>query len=142
MRFPGQDHRCAARGGRRLSLLLVYLMTGAGFCGTVLAQEPTVKATVDRTRIRLGDRLTLTIEVLGDPSGRSSTPDLSRIEDFDVVGGPSVSTRFQWIIGRSSSSKSYKYALRPRRLFRVGLIVQPPRLAVKAGPGRLQVRGP
>jgi hypothetical protein len=91
------------------------VVIGAVAWGALLAQEPTVRATVDRTRIRQGDRLTLTIEVLGGPSSRISTPDLTRIEDFDVVAGPSVSTRFQWINGKSSSAKSYKYALRPRR---------------------------
>jgi hypothetical protein len=40
---------------------------------------------------------------------------LSQVEGFRIVSGPSVSTQFQWINGRSSSAKSFIYELIPER---------------------------
>ncbi|MEE9292881.1 MAG: BatD family protein, partial [Acidobacteriota bacterium] len=92
------------------------------------AQETTVRASVDRVRIRTGDRITLTIDIEGGSSDQATAPDLSRIVDFDVVGGPSVSTRFQWVNGRSTSAKRFRYSLRPRKVGRlrippIGLLI-------------------
>jgi len=46
---------------------------------------------------------------------RSREPRLSRLPGFKVVSGPNVSTQYQWINGRSNSSKSFTYILIPER---------------------------
>src|SRR5262245_57186760 len=79
------------------------------------AQETEVTATVDSTTIGVTDTLTLTITVSGRDSGDAETPQRPRFRGFSVVGGPSVSTQFQWINGRSSSSRSFSYSLLPER---------------------------
>jgi hypothetical protein len=96
----------------RLAALLLAAWPGAG---AILAQEIEVAAEVDRARVRLGQALQLTIIVSGAASGQVSRPDLSRLTDFDIVGGPSVASSFRWINGRTESSRTFTYALRPKR---------------------------
>ena len=130
MRKPAATGRRVAVGGRAIRIapilfgFLALAMTGEA----ARAQETRVRASVDRTRIRPGDRITLTIDIQGGASDQATAPDLSRIVDFDVVGGPSVSTRFQWVNGRSTSSKRFRYSLRPRKAGRlrippIGLLI-------------------
>lgn len=130
MRKPAATGQRAPVGGRAIRIAsvlfgcLAFAMTGE----PARAQETKVHASVDRTRIRPGDRITLTIDIQGSAAGKATAPDISRIVDFDVVGGPSVSTRFQWVNGRSISSKRFRYSLRPRRVGRlrippIGLLI-------------------
>src|SRR5439155_6468117 len=108
-----------------------------------------------------------TVELSGPSLGEVSPPDVSGITDFDIVGGPMTSNRFQWINGRTSASRTYTYALRPRktgsqRIPPLGLLVNgrtyrtepidvevaaggsmapqpgPPGGAIRGGPGRSQ----
>ncbi|NWG14223.1 MAG: protein BatD [Acidobacteria bacterium] len=79
------------------------------------AQDVQVAASVDADEIGLQDRLQLTITVSGPDSGDAEAPRLPGFAGFDVVGGPSVSTQFQWINGRTSSSRSYTYILAPKK---------------------------
>ena len=74
-----------------------------------------VRAQVDRTEMGEGEDLRLTIEIIGPSLDRVGPPDMSVLDDFVVSGGPSVSTRFQWINGVSTSSKTYTYSLTPTR---------------------------
>lgn len=79
-----------------------------------LAQDVSVRARVDRARVEEGGQVILTVEASGSTLGEVAPPDVSGIVDFDIVGGPMPSSRFQWINGRTSASKSFAYALRPR----------------------------
>jgi hypothetical protein len=84
---------------------------------------------VDRTRVGRGDEVVLSIEIAAASFEQVSPPDLSRLDDFDIVGGPNVSSRFQWINGRTSSTRTYSYVLRPRTTGRLnipalGLLIQ------------------
>jgi hypothetical protein len=80
-----------------------------------LAQEINVRARVDRNRVGEGGQVILTVEVSGPTLGEIAPPDVSGIVDFDIVGGPMPSSRFQWINGRTSATKAWAYALRPRQ---------------------------
>jgi len=80
-----------------------------------LAQEINVRARVDRNRVGEGGQVILTVEVSGPTLGEIAPPDVSGVVDFDIVGGPMPSSRFQWINGRTSATKAWAYALRPRQ---------------------------
>lgn len=82
----------------------------------ILSQETKLTATVDSTEIGDQDQLQLTVEVSGKGSGEVKRIALPSLKNLTVVAGPSVSTRFQWINGISSSSKSFTYVLIPREV--------------------------
>ena len=107
--------RAPARALRLLPLLIGVL--GASVCGggAAVAQDIGVRARVDRDSVVEGGQVALTVEVSGTSLGEVAPPDVSGITDFDIVGGPMSSNRFQWINGRTSATRSYTYLLRPRR---------------------------
>jgi hypothetical protein len=79
------------------------------------AQEVQVTATVDSETVAIDENLRLTIKISGGSIGDDQYPRVQRLRGFRVVGSPSISTQFQWINGRSSSSKSFSYTLIPER---------------------------
>ncbi len=97
---------------RRKYKLLVVLLALAS---PAAAQDVQVTASVDAEEIGLQDQLQLAVSVSGPDSGSAEAPRLPRFAGFDVVGGPNISTQFQWINGRYSSSRSYTYILLPRK---------------------------
>ncbi|MBI1950589.1 MAG: BatD family protein, partial [Acidobacteria bacterium] len=100
---------------RGAGLLLACAWAAAGVAPAALAQEISVRARVDRASVAEGGQVVLTVDVSGPTLGEVAPPDVSGIVDFDIVGGPMPSSRFQWINGRTSSTKTYPYALRPRQ---------------------------
>ncbi len=114
---------------RSLRWILVGILACASGMSWTSAQAAEVRASVDRTRIRLGDSLTLTIEVAGGGSDRVAAPDISKLSDFEIARGPVRSHRFQFVNGVSSSSVTYQYVLVPRR--EGTLSVPPLRLLVR-----------
>ena len=97
---------------RRIAVFLsVLVLTG----GLARAQDVAVRARVDRGSVVEGGQIALTVDVSGTSLGEVAPPDVSGITDFDIVGGPMTSNRFQWINGRTSTTRSYSYFLRPRR---------------------------
>jgi len=91
-----------------LAMLLVALVvppTG------LQAQDMRVTAVVSTDSIGVMDQFQLTITVSGGDSGQAQTPRLPRLQGLRVVAGPSLSSQFQWINGRSASSKSFIYIL-------------------------------
>jgi hypothetical protein len=86
------------------------------FCWVAVAvgQDVQVRATVGSDVVDVQDQFQYTITISGADSGDAEAPRL-RFADFQVVSGPNVSTSFQWINGRTSSSKSITYILLPRR---------------------------
>lgn len=97
-------------GWRSLLAGLVLLPLAAP--DTARAQDQVrVRAQVDRTEMAVGEDLRLVIEVIGPSLDRVGPPDMSVMDDFQVSGGPSVASRFQWINGVSTSSKTYTYSL-------------------------------
>ncbi len=73
------------------------------------AQDITVTATVDRTRIGLNQQFQLTVEISGSGAMSASEPNLPNLEHFAAFSGSSTSQNFQFINGRMQVSKSYTY---------------------------------
>lgn len=81
----------------------------------ILAQDVQVTATVGSDVVGIDDQFQLTVTVSGKDSGDAENPRLPRLNGLKIVGGPNISTQFQWINGRTSSSKSYIYILLPEK---------------------------
>src|SRR5262249_29241206 len=113
--------QAAARGGlvrsRRLALAAMLGGLVAALLGArpAAAQDVAVRARVDSASVAEGGQIVLTVEISGATVGEVAAPDVSGISDFDIVGGPMTSNRFQWINGRTSATRTSSYALRPRR---------------------------
>ncbi len=84
--------------------------------GMIHSQETKLTAIVDSTEIGDQDQLQLIVEVSGKGSGEVKSIALPTLKNLTVVAGPSISTRFQWINGVSSSSKSFTYVLIPQEI--------------------------
>jgi hypothetical protein len=97
-----------------LSLALSLLLLPV-FLPRIQAQDLQVSATVSTDTVGVQDQFQLTITVTGGDSGQAQMPRLPRLQGLRVVAGPSLSTQFQWINGRSTSSKSFIYILLPEK---------------------------
>ncbi len=102
------------RSDRLLRTIPALLLALAAF-----GQDVQVTATVDADTVGVREQLQFTIRISGD--GDAEPPRLPPFEGFDIVAGPSVSTQFQWVNGRTSSSKSFTYVLLPRKAGRYTL---------------------
>jgi hypothetical protein len=99
-----------------IALLLAGLALAVAAPEPLLAQDQVrVRAQVDRLEMMEGEDVRLIVEIIGPSLDRVGPPDLSDLGDFTLSGGPSVSTRFQWINGVSTSSKTFTYALTPSK---------------------------
>ena len=87
-------------------LLVLLLCVPAG------AQEK-LTAAVDKSTVRVGESLTLTLTFEGAASGVSE-PKLPALENLQVMGGPYTSTSFTLVNGRASSTAAYSYVLRAK----------------------------
>ncbi len=107
-------------GKKICSFYIRLILIGAVLCSlsmnVTLSQEMGITASVDSTEIGDQDQLQLTVEVSGEGSRKIKTIALPSLKNLRVVAGPSVSTRFQWINGVSSSSKSFTYVLIPEKV--------------------------
>ena len=88
-------------------LILMFLLLVPGDAG---AEEITVQASVDRTRIAPGESLQLKVSVFGD----DGSVDVSSIEDFEIISRGSA-TNINMINGRFSRENTYTYVLMPLR---------------------------
>ena len=79
------------------------------------SQDTQVSANVGRDTIGVHDQLQFVVTVTGENSGDAENPNLPDFRGFKVVSGPNIGTQFQWINGRSSSSKSFTYILIPEK---------------------------
>jgi tetratricopeptide (TPR) repeat protein len=97
---------------RILSLLILV-----GLLGVVCSwgQDVQVTASVGSDTVGIQDQFQFAVTVSGKDSGDAENPRLSRLQGFKVVSGPNTSTQFQWINGKSSSSKSFVYILIPEK---------------------------
>ena len=84
---------------------------------TVSAQEISVAAEVNRTRVTLDETLILTITVSGSDLGDVAAPVLPDMRGFNIIGSTSSSsTSFNLVNGKLSSSRTVRfiYQLKPR----------------------------
>ena len=101
--------------GTTFAIVFAGLVVALQGAAPAAAQDVAVRARVDGTSVVEGGQVVLTVEVSGPSLGEVAPPDVSGITDFDIVGGPMTSNRFQWINGRTSATRTYTYALRPRQ---------------------------
>lgn len=99
---------------RVLSTLITAILTML-VVSPALAQDVQVTATVGSDVVGIDDQFQLTVTISGRDGGDAENPRLPRLNGFKIVGGPSVSTQFQWINGRTSNSKSYIFILLPEK---------------------------
>ena len=101
------------------SFYLVTSMSQAVFLVMLLMPSllAQMKATLEvrPAQVSLNQQLTLTITTTNSNTNEVEQPSLPTLMGFRVVSGPNVSSQFQWINGRSSSSKSYSYVLLPTK---------------------------
>ncbi len=79
------------------------------------AQDVQVTAAVGSDVVGVDDQFQLTITVSGRDSGDAENPRIPHLNGLKIVGGPSISTQFQWINGRTSNSRSFIYILLPEK---------------------------
>lgn len=92
---------------------IAALATVFGPAATAIADEPVVRAEVDRTQIGLDDRVTL--EVIIEGRVRSiEEPQLPALDDWDIYGN-SRSQSMQIVNGVMSVSTTFIYVLAPKR---------------------------
>jgi hypothetical protein len=91
--------------------LFIILLSGV----PAWSQDVQVSATVGRDSIGIHDQVQLAVTVSGKDSGDAENPRIPDMKDFTVVSGPSIGTQFQWINGRTSSSKTFSYILVPKK---------------------------
>jgi hypothetical protein len=94
-----------------ISALILFSL----LCGCAWAQETQVTASVDSDSVGVQDQFQFSVTVSGKDSGDADTPRLQLLKGFSIVSGPSVSTQFQWINGKTSSSKTFTYILLPEK---------------------------
>jgi len=89
---------------------IILLATGCAY-----AQDTQVTASIGSDAVGVQDQFQLSITVSGKDSGDAEAPRFTSLKGFRIVSGPSMSTQFQWINGRSNSSKSFIYILIPEK---------------------------
>jgi hypothetical protein len=95
---------------KRLAIILALLIST-----NARGQDTQVTASIGSDTVGVQDQFQLTITVSGKDSGDAENPRFSHLQGFKIVSGPNISTQFQWINGRSSSSKSFIYILIPEK---------------------------
>lgn len=101
------------RGPVGVAILTVLLTT------VVVGAELQFSARVDRTRVGLGERFTLTVTVSGSGIGRVGRPKLPNLSGFEQLGSTSSqSTNISFVNGRITREQiiSHVYSLAPREL--------------------------
>ena len=119
------------RRARRVAAAAVLAagLVALGSTPPAAQDQVSVRAQVDRLEMSEGEDVHLTVEIVGSGLDRVGPPDMTVLEDFDLSGGPAVSTRYQWINGVSTSSRTYTYSLTPKKLGKatipsLGVLVQ------------------
>ena len=97
----------------RIAIILIALLLWIS--PIALGQDAQVTASVGSDTVGIRDQFQLAITVTGKDSGDAENPRISRLQGFQVVSGPNTSTQYQWVNGRSSSSKGFIYILIPEK---------------------------
>jgi hypothetical protein len=96
------------------SLLIVVALAALLVTSPAHADDITVSAAVDRTRVELNGRLGYSITVEGT-SRSVPEPTLPELEPAFSVYSSGTSTNMSWVNGRMSSSKTWSFTLVPQQ---------------------------
>ena len=100
----------------RISNVFSLLLLGCLLSGSYLwGQDTEVSASVSADTVGVQDQFQFTVTVSGRDSGDAENPRISNLQNFRIVSGPNISSQFQWINGRASSSKRFIYILIPEK---------------------------
>ncbi len=91
----------------RVSVLVAALLCSRG---SIAAETPSLSARLEPDRLAAGEMTTLQITISGSVRLKSA-PDLA-LQNFQLIAGPSIENRFEWINGRSSNQTILIYRLR------------------------------
>jgi len=94
------------------TLILLITMLVGGYT-SVYAVEIKITASVDKTRLELGDFIRYTIGIHGKIN--TEEPQLTSIEDFSLKYGPSISTQTKIVNNAVSVYRGYTYGLAPQK---------------------------
>ncbi len=94
-------------------LFLIYILALAP-TPAIAAADLQFTATVDRTSLALGERVTYTLEIQSS-GGSLPDPKWPALNDFQVLSGPNQFSSIQIINFRKSVSKTYSLVLTPAR---------------------------
>ena len=93
-----------------IAVVLLVGLVGAGLRPVIAAEEVTVTASVDKTNITLNEQIQLEIEL----ENADQFPDFRLdLDKFAIISGPAKSSNFQWVNGKSFSSKKILYTIAP-----------------------------
>lgn len=81
---------------------------------SVSAADITFTASVDKNRVGVGERFTLSFNLENAGMGGGENLKLPDLGDFYILSGPNQSSSVQFINGKMSSSVSYQYLLQPK----------------------------
>ncbi|MDZ7725816.1 MAG: BatD family protein [candidate division KSB1 bacterium] len=83
------------------------------YAGSMNAQDLNVQASVDRTRLSVNDRLTLTVELSGSDARQAGRPDLPDMQGFlQFLGSGGTSQNISIVNGKMSASKAFTFYYR------------------------------
>ncbi len=102
-------------GRIRCRLVLAVMLATVALPSITWGQDVQVSATTSTDTVGAQEQFQLTIVVSGRDADNAEPPRLPPLKGFSVVAGPSVNSQFQWINGRTSSSRSYIYILLPEK---------------------------
>ena len=88
---------------------MALLTLWALLSGVLSAQSSPVTASLDKTRVRLGERFVLSVEISGEAARDYEDPSLPEISDFARFQGSGNSQQLQIINGRVSSSHKINF---------------------------------
>jgi hypothetical protein len=98
--------------GRR-SLIAPALVLALSLARSLFAQEASVRAEVDATKVGVDDQVQLTITVEGRSAELAEEIVLPPLKNLRRAGGPFTQTQVSIVNGAMSQSRSYTYVLQP-----------------------------
>ncbi len=95
----------------------LYVLLGVLFAWSALFAQKDIRleATVSKKDLTMYDRFSYKLAIYGETQINVRDLEISNFGDFDIVGGPSQSTNFQFINGEISSSATFSWVLAPRK---------------------------
>jgi oxygen tolerance protein BatD len=98
----------------RLQRAVFLALAALCWSAAARADEPQVTARVEPSRVEEGGQVNLILQIQGASQAVDELPNLSQLPGFVLAAGPSRSSYFQWINGKTSSSETYTYTLLPQ----------------------------
>ena len=93
----------------------LIVLVGISCSSGLGASEVRFQASVDKSKVGVGERFTLSFDLENAGMGGGENIRFPDLSDFYVLSGPNQSSSIQFINGKVSSSVSYNYVLQPKK---------------------------